>query len=133
MDDVSDVACLIERVVESAVDPLSMVVIGHDAVMLAGAADGVEDDPVRMIAMVHGSVQGVGFRWWTRARAAELELVGSAVNKADGRVEVVAEGSRLACGRLLAALRGPHAPGRVALVVERFEPAGGGLAGFSVG
>ena len=31
-------------------------------------------------------MQGVGFRWWTRARALELGLVGYASNQADGRV-----------------------------------------------
>ena len=50
------------------------------------------DAAVRMTAHVHGQVQGVGFRWWTRARALELGLVGSATNLADGRVQVVAEG-----------------------------------------
>ena len=47
---------------------------------------------VRMTAWVHGRVQGVGFRWWTRCRALELGLVGHAANLSDGRVEVVAEG-----------------------------------------
>jgi acylphosphatase len=69
------------------------------------------NDPVRLTAWVHGRVQGVGFRWWTRARALELGLVGSAADKPDGRVEVTAEGPRAACERLLALLRGPGAPG----------------------
>jgi acylphosphatase len=99
--------------------------------MLAGGPDGADDDPVRMVVSVHGNVQGVGFRWWTRARATELRLVGTATNKMDGRVEVVAEGSRRACHQLLAALRGPHAPGSVALVVERFETAQGDLRDFT--
>src|SRR6478735_1020227 len=98
--------------------------------MVAGDPDGA-DAHVRVTAFVHGQVQGVGFRWWTRARATELGLVGSATNTSDGRVEVVAEGSRRACGQLLAALRGPRAPGTVALVVERFEPAKGDLRDFT--
>lgn len=85
---------------------------------------------VRLTAWVHGQVQGVGFRWWTRARALELGLVGSATNQADGRVLVVAEGERAACGRLLEALRGPGTPGRVDTVVETWDEARGGLAGF---
>lgn len=48
---------------------------------------------LRMTAHVHGNVQGVGFRWWTRSRALELGLTGYAKNLADGRVEVVAEGA----------------------------------------
>jgi acylphosphatase len=41
---------------------------------------------------VRGQVQGVGFRWWTRARALELGLVGFVRNMADGRVEICAQG-----------------------------------------
>ena len=41
---------------------------------------------------VRGRVQGVGFRWWSRARALELGLVGFARNMADGRVEICAHG-----------------------------------------
>jgi acylphosphatase len=79
---------------------------------------------------VHGQVQGVGFRWWTRSRALELGLVGHAANLSGGRVEVVAEGPRDACERLLAALRSGEAPGRVQTVVERLGDARGGLTGF---
>lgn len=90
----------------------------------------MSDGPVRLTAWVHGRVQGVGFRWWTRCRARELDLVGRASNLADGRVEVVAEGPRAACEQLLAALRSDAAPGRVDAVVERFGDARGGLSGF---
>ena len=85
---------------------------------------------VRMTAWVHGRVQGVGFRWWTRCRALELGLVGHAANLADGRVEVVAEGSQEACENLLAALRSEATPGHVRQVIEWFEQARGGVTGF---
>jgi acylphosphatase len=87
-------------------------------------------DQVRLTAWVHGDVQGVGFRWWTRCRALELGLVGHATNLSDGRVEVVAEGPRVACDRLLAALRSRSAPGHVQQVTERFADARGGVTGF---
>jgi acylphosphatase len=86
---------------------------------------------VRLTAWVHGHVQGVGFRWWVRARALELGLAGSAANLEDGRVEVVAEGPRESCESLLAALRGPGTPGRVRTVVERWAAPRGGVAGFT--
>ena len=97
------------------------------------------DGRARLLAWVSGRVQGVGFRWWTRARALELGLVGEARNLPDGRVAVVAEGERRACERLLALLRGGTAPGRVDGVVEQWvEPSGGppggphgGAAGFT--
>jgi len=85
---------------------------------------------VRLDAWVHGRVQGVGFRWWTRCRGRELGLVGVARNLPDGRVAVVAEGDRLACERLLDALRGDGTPGRVDQVVEQWGAARGGLEGF---
>ena len=80
---------------------------------------------VRLNAWVRGRVQGVGFRWWTRARALELGLVGSASNLDDGRVEVVAEGTREACEALLEALRSEGTPGRVELVVAQWSAARG--------
>ena len=85
---------------------------------------------VRLTAWVRGRVQGVGFRWWTRARALEIGLAGKATNLDDGRVEVVAEGPREACERLLALLRGPGTPGHVVSVTARWSPARGGLTGF---
>ncbi|GAB1514672.1 acylphosphatase [Actinophytocola sp. KF-1] len=84
-----------------------------------------------MTAWVHGRVQGVGFRWWTRSRAAELGLRGWASNLADGRVEVVAEGPRKDCESLLALLRGGATPGHVDLVVERWSDAKGNVIGFA--
>ena len=84
---------------------------------------------VRLTAFVKGRVQGVGFRWWTRARALELGLVGTATNLDDGRVEVVAEGPEQACRALLELL--PGGPGQVAFVAERWGPARGGFEGFS--
>ncbi|WP_028661768.1 acylphosphatase [Saccharomonospora saliphila] len=89
-----------------------------------------ETETARLTAWVHGMVQGVGFRWWTRSKALELGLVGSASNLADGRVEVIAEGSRPDCERLLDSLRSEESPGRVDHVVERWSDPRGGLTGF---
>jgi acylphosphatase len=88
-------------------------------------------DPVRVTAWVRGHVQGVGFRWWVRSLALAAGLVGWARNLPDGRVEVVAEGPRAHCERLVAALSGPGSPGRVAGVVDRWTEARGGIASFT--
>jgi acylphosphatase len=85
---------------------------------------------VRMTAWVEGSVQGVGFRWWTRCRARELGLTGYAANLPDGRVEVVAEGRQDACDKLLAVLRSGDTPGHVQQVTERFDDPRGGATSF---
>jgi acylphosphatase len=85
---------------------------------------------VRLTAWVHGHVQGVGFRWWTRSRALELGLVGYASNQPDGRVLVVAQGARSACERLLGHLQGGATPGVVDRVVADFAQAGEPMVGF---
>jgi len=84
----------------------------------------------RLTAWVHGYVQGVGFRWWTRSRALELGLTGYASNQRDGRVLVVAQGQRADCERLLELLRGGTSPGSVDNVVADFTEAGEPLRGF---
>ena len=61
----------------------------------------------RVTVFVRGHVQGVGFRWWTRARALELGLVGYARNLDDGRVEVLAQGPTEAIDRLVTVLAEP--------------------------
>ena len=84
----------------------------------------------RLTAWVHGRVQGVGFRWFTRSKALELGLVGTATNLPASRVEVVAEGPREACEQLLEALRSPQAPGEVEHVAEQWSEPRGEFTGF---
>lgn len=89
------------------------------------------DPDVRLTAWVHGRVQGVGFRWWTRCRALELGLTGYAANQADGRVLVVAQGAREAADNLLQLLRGGTTPGHVDTVVADWSRPSEQVAGFS--
>jgi acylphosphatase len=88
-------------------------------------------DQARLTAWVEGRVQGVGFRWWARARALELGLVGWAENLEDGRVRVIAEGATASCKQLLALLEGHEAPGRVVRVTYRWDDPKGGMSGFA--
>jgi acylphosphatase len=90
-----------------------------------------EADGVRLTAWVHGRVQGVGFRWWTRSRALELGLTGYAANRPDGRVQVVAQGSRDACERLLRLLQDGKTPGRIDNVVVDCSPPSEPISGFT--
>lgn len=83
----------------------------------------------RMTAHVHGTVQGVGFRWWTKSQAKRLGLTGYAKNLDDGRVEVVAEGSEEDVDKLAALLREEPTttdrPGEVTHVATQYgEPKG---------
>jgi acylphosphatase len=75
----------------------------------------------RVVAVVSGHVQGVGYRYFVREIASAAGLAGSARNLPDGRVEVVAEGPEDAVEGLLRALDGPRAPGTVTRVDHRFE------------
>jgi acylphosphatase len=98
------------------------------------AGDGVDgrvDEQVRLSAWVHGRVQGVGFRWWTRARALEIGLTGFAANTDDGRVHVVARGPRASCQRLLDLLQSGTTPGRVDTVVHDWSGPGDPIEGFA--
>jgi acylphosphatase len=92
--------------------------------------DVIPDRQGRLTAWVEGRVQGVGFRWWTRARALELGLAGWAENLEDGRVRVIAEGSVDSCGQLLGLLESGETPGRVVRVTYRWDEPRGGLSDF---
>ena len=71
----------------------------------------------RLHAIVHGDVQGVGFRYFVQRRADEVGLAGWVRNRPEGTVELVAEGGRPALERFLQQLsRGPGAAS-----VERVE------------
>lgn len=88
----------------------------------------------RALIFVRGQVQGVGFRWWTRARALELGLAGHARNLPDGRVEVDAQGEA-GCVQALVRLLEEDPPTRSrpghvqGVTVQRHEPKEG-LGGF---
>lgn len=114
---------------------------------IEAAAEGAEDSaqdsaaesedftaPVRMTAWVRGRVQGVGFRWYTRATALAIGgLRGIARNLPDGRVEVVAEGPREGCVRLLEWLRAGDTPGHVDGVTEIWDTPRGEYRDFGTG
>lgn len=90
-------------------------------------------DDARLTAWVRGRVQGVGFRWFTRANALEIGgLTGFALNLDDGRVQVVAEGARERCHRLLDWLRSGDTPGRVEGVTEIWDTPRGGYDTFTI-
>ena len=84
----------------------------------------------RVVAVVSGHVQGVGYRYFVWNLATEAGLSGSARNLPDGGVEVAAEGPEDAVRALIAALDGPRAPGSVTRIDSREEPARGS-AGFT--
>jgi acylphosphatase len=86
----------------------------------------------RVVALVEGRVQGVGYRWFVRQTATARDLSGSATNLPDGRVEVVLEGPADDVRAVLAELSGARAPGTVSGVRHRDDVVQG-VRGFTVG
>lgn len=75
--------------------------------------------------VVFGRVQGVGFRWHARQRAAQLGVAGWVRNMASGTVEVHAEGDEEAVDSLLEWLAtGPAAAHVTSLEVVTVEAIG---------
>ena len=95
-------------------------------------SNAADPESVRLTARVTGTVQGVGFRYWTARKAGELGLTGSVRNDDDGSVTVVAEGPQPDIVAFRRWLGSSHAPGRVAHVDETVSPAEGGLGSFQV-
>ena len=89
--------------------------------------------PAALHAIVHGRVQGVGFRDWTRRRARALGCTGWVRNLGDGRsVEVLAEGPSAAVEALLRLLRtGPPGSHVARVEVDRPAPTGA-ISDFTV-
>ncbi|HUF93609.1 MAG TPA: acylphosphatase [Candidatus Limnocylindria bacterium] len=81
---------------------------------------------------VHGRVQAVGYRDYTRRRATLLGLAGYVMNTADGLVLVRAEGPRPVIEELVRALEQGPPLSRVDSVSVRWLPAADGLAGFDI-
>lgn len=86
----------------------------------------------RLVAEVHGHVQGVGFRYFTRGVARRLNLKGFVRNDPDGAVTVVAEGPRDALDALLDALRDGPDLAEVDEVSEQWETPRGRFESFSI-
>jgi acylphosphatase len=86
----------------------------------------------RLHAVVHGDVQGVGFRYFVVRRAKDAGLVGWVRNRSDGAVECLAEGPRPALERLLDQLRQGPRPAEVSEVDVEWQPSCGDLREFIV-
>ncbi len=88
--------------------------------------------PVRARIVVHGRVQGVGFRAFAARAASDLRLLGGVRNLTDGRVELEVEGERSVIDMLEQQLWiGP--PGaRVTKVETEWGPATGQYSEFGI-
>jgi acylphosphatase len=86
----------------------------------------------RLHAIVHGRVQGVGFRYFVRENAIRLNITGWVRNRYNGTVEVTAEGTRQDLDAFLRVLhRGPSAA-NVTEVKYDWDVASGEFAVFKL-
>lgn len=86
----------------------------------------------RLRAVIHGSVQGVGFRYFAEHRALRAGLRGFVRNASDGAVEVEAEGPSDQLEQFLDALRQGPRGARVEKVDVAWSAYRGDLPSFSV-
>jgi len=89
------------------------------------------DDRRRCEVYYLGRVQGVGFRFTVRSIAARLAVTGFVRNLADGRVQLVAEGSAAEIRRLLDGVSAEFGRHIVDAQVS-YGPASGRFAGFDI-
>ena len=90
------------------------------------------DERRRLDAVVHGRVQGVGFRVFVARRAQHLGLVGWVANDPDGSVRCRAEGPRADLAEFLAALREGPLGARVGSVTATWGEATGESDDFAI-
>lgn len=76
--------------------------------------------------VIHGRVQGVGYRDWTRHAARERGIAGWVRNRRDGSVEAVFAGTREAVSAMIAACRAGPESSRVDWI-EQHDGADGDL------
>ena len=89
------------------------------------------NENLRRDVLFHGRVQGVGFRYTARHIAGRFRVTGYVQNLPDGRVRLVAEGTKAEVDRFLAALATEMAD-YIHGQDEETGPATGEFAGFEV-
>lgn len=90
------------------------------------------EDVSEMHAIVHGYVQGVGFRATTLRHAMKLGLKGTVKNLPDGTVEIFAQGSKELLDRLIENLKTQPRLGEVERVDAKYYRPKASLKDFQV-
>lgn len=87
---------------------------------------------VRMEVLYSGRVQGVGFRYTVKSLVPGYEISGSVRNMADGRVELVAEGTREELEAFQQAIMDSGLGRLIREVQVTWREATGGFRGFEI-
>jgi acylphosphatase len=85
-----------------------------------------------MLIYYSGHVQGVGFRFTAKALAAGFEVVGTVRNLLDGRVELIAEGTRDELEAFRAAIPESGLGAHIRDETVTWSAATGGFRGFEI-
>jgi len=89
-------------------------------------------DQVRVHLKISGRVQGVFFRASTLAQAQRLGITGWVLNRPDGTVEAIAEGTQAPIEEFIAWCRRGPAGAQVSSVEMRWEAARHDFTSFSI-
>jgi acylphosphatase len=98
--------------------------------MLA-SGDSSKEPCSRVVVIYRGNVQGVGFRYTTRATARNFAVSGTVKNLINGSVELIAEGAEPELRAFLAAVAAER-EGHIREADTRWEPATGQFRGFDI-
>ena len=86
----------------------------------------------RLQMLYSGKVQGVGFRYSTKILAQGFEVTGTVKNLPDGRVELIAEGSREELEAFQEAIRESELGPFIHQEETHWEPAKNAFRGFEI-
>jgi acylphosphatase len=86
----------------------------------------------RVIALYSGRVHGVGFRVTVRQLACGYDVTGTVRNLPDGRVELIAEGTRPELEAFLTGIDESELSGFIAGRSQTWQEAQGNLRGFVI-
>lgn len=82
--------------------------------------------------IIEGRVQGVGYRWFTREAARDLDIHGSVRNLPDGNVEIIAQGDEESLVQFMEQLKnGPAFSSVLNITLNEKNPVDD-LTGFTV-
>jgi acylphosphatase len=90
------------------------------------------DDGAGFVAVIHGRVQGVGFRYYARSAAHHFGVYGYVTNQYDGTVKVACEGSAPAVRKMREWLEHGPSSARVSAVELQWYAERRGYSSFTV-
>ena len=82
--------------------------------------------------IVHGLVQGVGFRFYVRDRSAQYGIKGSVKNLHDGTVEIYAEGDEKQLHKFIEKIREGPSFGHVSRLVRKWKEPSDSYTDFTI-